>query len=133
MQANRSRDTGPEIQLRSALHRAGLRFRKHFRIPGTRTSCDVAFPKQRVAVFLDGCFWHDCPVHGHVPKTNAEYWGRKLERNRARDEATNALLISLGWVPVRVWEHETPFITAVERVTAQLRWKRIDRKVEDWP
>jgi DNA mismatch endonuclease, patch repair protein len=109
MRAN-ARTTSPEVAVRSALHRRGLRFRKSLRIPiGERwTRPDVAFPRARVAVFVDGCFWHRCPLHGRSPRTNSDYWGPKLDRNVARDRETDLTLAELGWTVVRAWEHEPP-------------------------
>jgi DNA mismatch endonuclease (patch repair protein) len=114
MQGNRGRDTRPEVALRSALHAQGLRFRKHVPpVPGLRCRADVVFPRQRVAVFVDGCFWHRCPDHGVSPKTNSPYWKAKLDRNVARDRRNDAALAAAGWTIVRVWEHEpTPIATA---------------------
>ncbi|MBI5309500.1 MAG: very short patch repair endonuclease [Actinobacteria bacterium] len=110
MSANRRRDTGPELRLRSSLHRSGLRFRVDLPIPvpGRRPiRPDVVFTRPRVAIFLDGCFWHGCPEHGSIPKTNAAYWLSKIARNRERDHQTDRLLGEAGWVVVRIWEHES--------------------------
>lgn len=122
MQANRHVDTQPELRLRSALHRLGLRFRRDHRIdlPELRVRVDVAFTHARVAVFVDGCFWHGCPDHGKQPRANAEYWREKIERNRRRDQRTDVALREAGWLPVRVWEHEDP-LNAAERVGALIR------------
>ena len=107
MRANRSRDTKPETQLRSLLHRRGLRFRVDVSpIPGVRRRADLVFSTARVAVFVDGCFWHGCPVHGTWPKANADFWREKIETNRRRDEDTNRKFAEAGWTVVRVWEHE---------------------------
>jgi DNA mismatch endonuclease, patch repair protein len=113
MRANRPRDTSPEIRLRSALHRRGLRFRVH-RKPesGLRTTADVLFGPARVAVYVDGCFWHSCPLHGNLPKSNREWWQRKLLANTARDRRNDAALRASGWHVIRVWEHENPEIAA---------------------
>jgi DNA mismatch endonuclease (patch repair protein) len=110
MRANRRRDTKPEVELRSALHRRGLRFRNDVLIAaGDRTiRVDVALPRHHIAVFLDGCFWHCCPEHGTRPRSNSEYWRPKLERNLQRDAAANELLSASGWRVVRVWEHQDP-------------------------
>ena len=108
MKGNRRADTRPEIALRSTLHRAGYRFRKDFPIEaaGRRVRPDVVFTKRRVAVFMDGCFWHVCPQHGRVPKgKNADYWKMKLARNQERDKLDNAALVEAGWSVVRLWEH----------------------------
>ena len=107
MQANRPRDTVGEASLRSALHRVGLRFRKHYRpLPFLRCEADVAFPKLRLAVFFDGCFWHGCPDHGTRPVAHGDWWGRKLDNNKVRDEQNAERLREAGWTVVRVWEHE---------------------------
>lgn len=109
MQGNRSRDTQPELAIRRILHRRGLRYRVNARpIKTVRRTADLVFPRARVAVFVDGCFWHQCPEHGNQPRTNAAYWGPKLSRNRERDLETDALLSASGWKVVRVWEHEPP-------------------------
>lgn len=107
MRANRSRDTKPETALRSLLHRRGLRFRVDISpIPGVRRRADLVFPGVRVAVFVDGCFWHGCPLHATWPKANADFWREKIETNRRRDEDTNRKFVEAGWTVVRVWEHE---------------------------
>lgn len=121
MSAIRRTDTKPEKALRSALHRAGLRFRKDLRIDLGRVKPrpDIVFTKARVAVFVDGCFWHCCPEHGRWPTRNVDYWGPKLQRNLARDEAYTAALVEAGWVVVRIWEHE-PLNVAVGKVREAL-------------
>lgn len=104
MQSNKSRDTTVEVQLRSALHRSGLRFRKNVRpAPGLRCTADVVFPRALVAVFVDGCFWHYCPEHGSAPKTNAEWWAAKLRATVARDAASRSALERMGWTVVSIW------------------------------
>jgi DNA mismatch endonuclease (patch repair protein) len=109
MQSNRSRDTKPELALRSAVHALGLRYRVAAKpLVGLRRTADLVFPKARVAVFLDGCFWHGCPEHHTVASANAEFWADKVEGNRTRDRDTDSRLIDAGWVSVRVWEHEDP-------------------------
>ena len=119
MRANRSRDTRPEVRLRSALHRRGLRFRKSYLVQtgSARVHVDVAFPSLKIAVFVDGCFWHRCPSHGVRPSVNQAYWPVKLQRNVERDVRVNDGLISAGWTVVRVWEHEEP-ACAADRVAA---------------
>jgi DNA mismatch endonuclease, patch repair protein len=119
MRANRRRDTKPERALRSALHTRGLRFRKDFPIrAGSRlVRPDVVFTRRRVAVFLDGCFWHGCPEHGTFPRRNSGYWEWKLKRNAERDLAVNAALMEAGWLVIRVWEHDSPR-DAADRVAA---------------
>ena len=124
MQANRSRDTGPELAVRRLLHASGLRYRVHQRpVPGVRRRADIVFSREQVAVFVDGCFWHACPVHGSRPRMNSEYWEAKLTRNKARDRETNEFLRSAGWVVVRVWEHEDP-AKAAARVRRQVLRRR---------
>jgi DNA mismatch endonuclease (patch repair protein) len=119
MLSNRSRDTVPEKELRSALHRLGLRFRKDrlLQLEDVRVRPDIVFPRARVAVFLDGCFWHRCPEHASDPKTHSDYWGPKLEANVSRDRRVDAALSAAGWQTVRVWEHEAP-ADAAKRVAA---------------
>ena len=107
MQSNRPRDTRPEVALRSELHAAGLRFRKHYRpVKGLRCEVDIAFTRWRVAVLLDGCFWHGCPVHATRPTTNREWWAAKLDGNVARDRRNDQALSAAGWIVLRFWEHE---------------------------
>lgn len=121
MRRNPRRDTGPELAVRSELHRRGLRFRKDLslRVPGRVVRPDVVFTRARLAVFIDGCFWHRCPEHGNVPKANGAYWRPKLERNVVRDRVVDAALGGMGWRVVRVWEHEAPAVVA-DRVLAVL-------------
>lgn len=116
MQAQRVRDTTPELALRRELHRRGLRYRVDYPVL-PRRKADIVFTKARVAVFVDGCFWHGCPEHGTWPKNNAEWWRAKIEANRARDADTDERLRAEGWKVIRVWEHEEP-AAAAERVTA---------------
>jgi DNA mismatch endonuclease, patch repair protein len=109
MQANRSRDTHPEMALRRAVHALGLRYRVATRpLPGVRRTADLVFSGPKVAVFLDGCFWHGCPEHHTVAVRNASFWAEKVEKNRARDIDTDRRLREAGWEPVRIWEHEDP-------------------------
>jgi DNA mismatch endonuclease (patch repair protein) len=113
MQANRSRDTGPELALRQAAHSLGLRYRVAARpLPGLRRTADLVFSRAKVAVFLDGCFWHGCPVHHTAAKSNRAFWAEKVARNKARDEDTNRRLKDAGWVVIRVWEHDDPIVAA---------------------
>jgi DNA mismatch endonuclease (patch repair protein) len=107
MLANRRRDTGPERALRSELHRRGLRFRvDHPPVVGIRCRADLVFTRRRIAVFVDGCFWHACPTHGNLPKANREWWRTKLELNVVRDQRNNEALRNAGWQVIRIWEHE---------------------------
>ncbi|MEE6179211.1 very short patch repair endonuclease [Mycobacterium sp. 050134] len=107
MQANKNRDTKPEVALRSAVHALGLRYKVSSRpLKGLRRTADMVFPRARVAVFLDGCFWHGCPDHHTVAVTNAKFWADKIAENKARDRDTDERLAEAGWVSLRVWEHE---------------------------
>lgn len=117
----RSSGTKPELALRRELHRRGLRyFVDRAPIRGQRRRADLVFPRLRVAVYVDGCFWHRCPEHATFPKNNAQWWAEKLAGNVARDRATDTALTDSGWRVVRVWEHENA-ITAADRVQATLR------------
>jgi DNA mismatch endonuclease (patch repair protein) len=121
MQAVKRRDTKPELVLRSELHRRGLRFFvDRAPLPGIRRRADLVFPRKRVAVYVDGCFWHGCPIHGTWPKNNAAWWREKIETNQARDRDTDRRLEEAGWIVVRVWEHEaaTAADTVVQVVQA---------------
>jgi DNA mismatch endonuclease (patch repair protein) len=108
MRANRKRDTGPELALRSALHRRRFRYRTGMAITGggVRVVPDVVFSRRRVAVFVDGCWWHRCPEHGGMPRSNLDYWLPKLDRNVERDRLVNSALAAGGWTVVRIWEHD---------------------------
>lgn len=119
MKANRRSDTKPELALRSALHAMGYRYRKDYRLdlPARRVRPDIAFTARKVAVFVDGCFWHACPDHGSSPKNNEWYWSPKLARNVERDRAADAALAAAGWTVVRLWEH-LPVAEAVAAVVA---------------
>jgi DNA mismatch endonuclease, patch repair protein len=120
-QRQRRRDTAPELALRRELHRRGLRFRVDSApIPGMRSRADLVFARARVAVFVDGCFWHGCAEHGTSPKNNAQWWRDKLDANRARDERVDATLRAADWLPVRIWEHEAT-VTAADRVEVVVR------------
>jgi DNA mismatch endonuclease (patch repair protein) len=123
MQRNRRRDTKPEVALSSALHAAGLRYRRDYQLrssSGVRVRPDFVFTRARVTVFVDGCFWHGCPQHGNTPSVNTQYWGPKLARNRERDERVTAALRDDGWTVVRAWEHEDVSSVA-DRVEAACR------------
>ena len=120
MRAIKRTGTKPELALRSALHRQGYRFRKDYRLDlngGARVRPDIAFTARRVAVFVDGCFWHACPHHGSRPKNNDWYWSPKLARNVERDRAADDAFTHAGWTVVRLWEH-VPLEDAVAAVIA---------------
>lgn len=124
MQGNRKVDTRPEQRLRSLLHRAGLRYRVNATPePALRCRADVVFSRARIAVFVDGCFWHGCPEHGVRPRTHSHYWDAKLARNVARDRRNDTALEAAGWTVVHVWEHEPP-AEAAERVSRLVSEKR---------
>lgn len=120
MQANRGRDTKPELAVRKALHARGHRYRVDVRPePGLNRRADIVFTRAKVAVFVDGCYWHGCPAHYTAPVTNGSFWADKVTANRRRDAETNHGLQSTGWSVVRVWEHE-PVEDAVRKVEAAL-------------
>lgn len=124
MQANKSRDTRPELALRRAVHALGLRYRVGARpLPDLRRTADMVFRGAKVAVFLDGCFWHGCPQHHTVAVANSAYWAGKVRRNSERDTETNRLLREAGWTPIRIWEHEDP-VQAANQIAAVVRAKR---------
>lgn len=109
MRANRSRDTKPELAIRRAAHALGLRYRVDARpLPDFRCRADMVFTRRRVAVFIDGCWWHGCPLHYRPPRANASYWAGKVNRNMARDRRTDQYLAEAGWLVVRIWAHEDP-------------------------
>ncbi|MFG3253648.1 very short patch repair endonuclease [Streptomyces sp. NPDC048172] len=117
MSRQRRRDTSPELAVRRLLFSAGLRYRLQRRVPGmARRTIDIAFPGIRVAVFIDGCFWHGCPDHATSPKANAAWWRAKLDKNVARDVETTTHLEACGWTVLRFWEHEAP-----EEIAARVR------------
>lgn len=121
MVANKSRDTKPELALRSILHSRGLRFRVDCSpLKSVRSRADLVFSRAKIAVFVDGCFWHGCPEHFIMPKTNTDYWSTKIGNNKARDEKVNQSLATAGWTVMRFWEHEDP-ASAADRIEAA--WK----------
>lgn len=121
MQATPQRDTPGELALRSRLHTAGYRYRVDAScFAGMRRRADLVFTGGRVAIFMDGCFWHGCPEHGTWPKANAAWWREKIEANVARDRDTDRRLAAAGWAVVRIWEHE-PVERAARRVIAAVR------------
>ena len=120
MRANRRRDTGPEMALRRELHRQGLRFRVDYPpVVGLHCRADIVFTRARLAIFVDGCFWHGCPEHGNIPRANGRWWREKLEQNAARDRRNDAALAEAGWTVMRFWEHE-PLATAAGRVREEV-------------
>ena len=121
MQAAKSRDTAPEMALRSALHRKGLRYRidtKPLRELNRRA--DIVFRSVKVAIFVDGCFWHGCPIHGTQAQANAEFWRLKIRQNQERDLDTANRLKDAGWKVIRIWEHEDP-VVAGEKIVSLIR------------
>ena len=127
MRRVRRRDTPPEVALRRAFRRRGLGYRVDFRaLPDAPWRVDVAFVGRRVAVYVDGCFWHRCPQHGSMPRANAEWWASKLRRTSERDAQATRELTEAGWQVVRVWEHED-VEDAADRITALVRAHRQPR------
>ena len=125
MQVTRRRDTAAEIAIRRALHAGGLRFRVDRPVlPGMRRRADIVFVTAKVAVFVDGCFWHCCPIHRTHPRANAKWWAAKLEANRRRDGDTNRQLRKAGWMVTRVWEHEAPEDAAARIIKLVLQRRR---------
>lgn len=123
MSGNRRRDTAPEMKVRRLLHAAGLHYRVDVQpLPGLRRRADIVIRRLRLAVFIDGCYWHGCPQHGTTPSTNREYWSSKVAANRRRDDDTNSRLAEAGWHFARFWEHEDPaeVVAAVLQLVAAL-------------
>ncbi|WP_244337100.1 MULTISPECIES: very short patch repair endonuclease [Streptomyces] len=123
MTANKGKDTKPELKLRTALHRRGLRYRVGIRpLPELRRTADVVFPKAKVAVFVDGCFWHGCPDHYRPARKSGAEWGQKIKDNRDRDASTTIALKDEGWMVLRFWEHEDLELAAEEiKATVECR------------
>ncbi|WP_428834284.1 very short patch repair endonuclease [Lentzea roselyniae] len=119
MRRTRRTGTAPELAVRRALHRRGLRYLVDVAPPGTnrRRRVDVLLRGAKIALFVDGCFWHSCPEHGQVPKANREWWEVKLRGVVVRDRDTDLQLAAAGWLVVRVWEHDDPEQVA-DRVVA---------------
>lgn len=121
MLANKRRDTNPEMAIRRLAHAAGLRYRVDAKpLPDLNRRADMVFTRARVAVFIDGCYWHGCPEHGTTATTNSAYWGAKIKGNRQRDEDTVRRLREQGWVVVRIWEHDDPR-DAVQKLVSIVR------------
>lgn len=118
MRATRKRDTAPEVALRKLLHAQGLRYRVDVQPePFLRRRADIVFRRHKLAVFVDGCFWHRCPLHGTSPKSNSNWWRDKLDANVVRDRSTDRLLSEAGWTVLRFWEHEDPAVAAASIVS----------------
>lgn len=127
MQANRSRDTGPELAVRQLLHMRGMRYRVDMRPDSSiRRKADIVFTRIKVAVFIDGCFWHGCPAHFTAPKAHAEYWQEKIGKNRRRDADANERLADAGWTVLRFWEHEDPSDVA-DTIETEVKRARLSR------
>jgi DNA mismatch endonuclease (patch repair protein) len=124
MSKQRRSDTAPEIALRRLLHARGYRYRVGLPVPGLpRRTIDVAFTLRKVAVFVDGCFWHSCPQHATSPVANVDWWANKLATNVSRDRETDARLLEAGWTVIRVWEHEAAQDAAARIETALTRYR----------
>lgn len=130
MRELREGDTKPEIAVRKLLYSSGCRYRIHYRIPEIpRRSIDIAFPKAKLAVFIDGCFWHGCAIHKTIPKNNRAWWQEKILSNKKRDSDTNERLGAAGWLVLRFWEHDSPDLV-VHTINEMLRESRL-QKTED--
>jgi len=128
MRANRRRDTTPELALRRELWKAGLRYRVDARVLAqVARRADLSFRRERIAVFVDGCFWHMCSLHRTVPATNREFWEAKLKANRVRDLDTDRRLVAEGWLPIRLWSHEDPSVASI--VVAEAVFQRRSARV----
>ncbi|WP_431959261.1 very short patch repair endonuclease [Actinacidiphila sp. bgisy160] len=127
MSRQASKDTAAELLIRRLLHAAGLRYRVEYPVPGMpRRRIDVAFTSVKIAVLIDGCFWHSCPEHATQPRSNAEEWRQKLDRNMARDKETTEHLVVAGWKVLRFWEHEAPDDVAL-RIAAAVEQRKVER------
>lgn len=125
MQANTGRETWPEQTVRRFLHGCGLRFRKDLRpLPALRCAADLVFPRAKLCIFIDGCFWHGCQRHFRLPASNSAWWAEKIEANRVRDQRNNSALRAAGWQVIRVWEHDVS-MKSLARL-AKLAHRRID-------
>jgi len=129
MKRQARRDTKPEMAVRRRLHALGFRYRVNYSVPGMRRrTIDVAFPRDQLAVFVDGCFWHGCPDHGASPKNNAEWWATKISMNKARDAETAEFLRDHGWNAVRIWEHQQPDEAVMQVVQALTELRALRRR-----
>lgn len=124
----RQKGTSAEMALRRELYRRGLRYRVDYEVlKKPHRVADVAFPGLKIAIFVDGCFWHGCPVHASWPKQNAEFWRKKIEANRQRDNDTNERLSRMGWKVLRFWQHESPAESAAS-VARAIRIERLGER-----
>ena len=130
MLRQRRRDTAPEVKVRQLLHARALRYRVDYPIPGQRFRIDIAFTRLRVAAFVDGCFWHSCPIHATRPKANQGWWDEKLRANVQRDRRVDGWLKAHGWVVIRAWEHEDP-IAVFGRIEQALKSRVLAGKGEN--
>lgn len=127
MKANRGRDTAPEMAVRRLVHSKGLRYRVDARpLKDLNRRADLVFSRVKVAVFIDGCFWHGCPNHHTIAKSNANYWAEKVASNRERDADTSERLRDSGWMVLRFWEHEPANEVAGAIVDAVLERKMLN-------
>lgn len=130
MVRQRRRDTRPELAIRRLLHANGMRYRVDAALPGMRRRADLLFTSVQVAIFVDGCFWHGCPLHGTQPKRNAAWWAEKIAANVERDRDTDRRLTANGWVALRIWEHEAPEAAAarIAEIVTKKRAKQGPRR-----
>jgi DNA mismatch endonuclease Vsr len=132
MQATRQRDTTAELSIRRSIHGRGLRYSTHAKpITVSNRRADIVFRRAKVVVFVDGCFWHGCPIHATWPKANADFWREKIDANRKRDSDTNVQLTAAGWLVIRAWEHEVPETVAKQVANAVRRRTQRGRALHD--
>ena len=130
MKAVRQTGTAAELALRKALDAYGLSYEVDVPpLPDLRRRADILFRREKVAIFVDGCFWHGCPLHGTQAKANAQFWAEKIEQNKERDHDTNRRLEAAGWTVIRIWEHEDP-LEAAKKVWACLQEQKSSHKIE---
>lgn len=126
MEKQGRKNTAPELAVRRAVHALGLRYRvDRSPVRGVRSRADLVFGPPRIAVYIDGCFWHGCPTHATVPKANRDWWLQKLEANQARDRRTTETLTAHGWLVLRFWEHEDP-VEVATAIAEAVRARRIE-------